>query len=140
MVISDDIKFPRPFLPAPYRFGKKVDTVDGIAPVARIGAFKREWSRSREEDRSRQKGERPFPDELSVRRLVEKANSYFANQNISLHLVLTGAENCYAIDVYDCTGTDRCSIIGDVIIDPADLPLLLIKLEQETGLLLDTVS
>jgi len=139
MVISDEIRFPRPPAPAPYRSGKKVDTVDGITPIARIGAFKRGWSRSREEERRRREegGASPAGD---VRRLVEQVNTRLTDQNISLHLVLTGDESGYAIDVYDCTGTDRCVIIGDVIIDPADLPLLLRKLEQETGLLLDTVS
>lgn len=141
MVISDEFKFPRPITPAPYRSERKVGAVDGITPIARIGAFKREWSRSREEERRRQEGAYSSPaDGQSVRRLVERVNNHFANQSISLRLVLTSAENGYGIDVYDCTETDRCVIIGDVIIDPTDLPLLLRKLEQETGLLLDTIS
>ena len=39
MVISDEIKFPRPIRVDPYRTEKKVDPIDGLSPVARIGAF-----------------------------------------------------------------------------------------------------
>lgn len=141
MVISDEIRFPRPAVPVPSRPGKKTAPVDGVTPVARISAFKRDWSRSREEEYRRpgKKGP-PQADRSVVRHLVEKVNSHLAMQNISLHLVLAGDASGYAIDVYDCTESDRCSIVGDLVIDPGDLPLLLRKLEQETGLLLDTVS
>lgn len=160
MVISDEIKFPRPIRIDPYRSEKKVDPIDGPAPVARIGAFKREWQRNREERRQkerrqqerrqqerRQKERRhkeqsffPSAEETSVRRLVEQVNTHLENQKILIHLVLIKDEHGYSLDVYDCTGNEQCSIIGDVVIDLNDLPVLLKNLQQEAGILLDTIS
>jgi len=140
MVISDEIKFPRPIRIDPYRSEKKVEPIDGLTPVARIGAFAREWQRNREE--RRQQGQALFPstEETAVRRLVEQVNSHLENQKIFIHLVLIKDELGYSLDVYDCTGNEQCAIIGDVVIDLNDLPVLLKNLQQEAGILLDTIS
>ena len=139
MVISDEIKFPRPIRIDPYRTEKKVDPIGGLTPVARIGAFTREWRRNREE--RRQQGQiLSSPEETSVRRLVDQVNTHLENQKILIHLVLIKDEHGYSLDVYDCTGNEQCSIIGDVVIDLNDLPVLLKNLQQEAGILLDTVS
>lgn len=139
MVISDEIKFPRPIRIDPYRKEKKVEPIDGLSPVARIGAFTREWQRNRE---GRRQQEQAFssPEESAVRRLVEQVNTHFANQKILLHLVLIKDEHGYSLDVYDCSGKEQCSIIGDAVIDLNDLPALLRNLQQEAGILLDTIS
>jgi hypothetical protein len=140
MVISDEIKFPRQIRIDPYRSGKKVDRVDGLTPVARIGALTREWQRNKEE--RRQQGQTPLPasEESSVRRLVEQVNTHLEHQKILIHLVLIKDEHGYSLDVYDCTGNEQCAIIGDVVIDLNDLPVLLKNLQQEAGILLDTIS
>ncbi|MBA3004564.1 MAG: hypothetical protein FP813_12055 [Desulfurivibrio sp.] len=140
MVISDEIKFPRPIRIDPYRKEKKVDPIDGITPVARIGAFKREWQRGKESRRNQEESLFLSPEETSVRRLVAQVNTHLENQNILIHLVLIKDENGYSLDVYDCTGNEQCSIIGDVVIDLNDLPVLLKNLQQEAGILLDTIS
>jgi len=140
MVISDEIKFPRPIRIDPYRKEKKVDPIDGITPVARIGAFKREWQRGKESRRHQEESLFLSPEETSVRRLVAQVNTHLENQNILIHLVLIKDENGYSLDVYDCTGNEQCSIIGDVVIDLNDLPVLLKNLQQEAGILLDTIS
>lgn len=139
MVISDEIKFPRPIRVDPYRLGKKVAPIDGLAPLARIGAFKREWQRDRE---GRRQQEQVFlsSEETVVRRLVEQVNAHLKKQKILLHLVLTKDEHGYSLDVYDCSGNGQCSIIGDVAIDLDDLPVLLKNLQREAGILLDTIS
>lgn len=139
MVISDEIKFPRPIRIDPYRTEKKVDPIDGLTPIARIGAFTREWQRNKE-GRHQQRQALPPTEETSVRRLVEQVNTHFENQRIPIHLVLMKDEQGYSIEVYDCTGNERCSIIGDVVIDLNDLPILLKNLQQEAGILLDTIS
>lgn len=139
MVISDEIKFPRTTRIAPYRTEKKVAPIDGLTPVARIGAFTRGWQRNREE-RRQQGAVLPAPEETSVRRLVEQVNTHLENQRIPIHLVLIKDEHGYSLDVYDCTGNEQCSIIGDVVIDLHDLPALLKNLQQEAGILLDTIS
>ncbi|HIJ79605.1 MAG: hypothetical protein OEY01_12640 [Desulfobulbaceae bacterium] len=140
MVISEEVKFPRPVKIDPYHQEKKVEAIDGVNPVARIGAFKRDWQRRREEDREK-KDFFSAVDEKAVRRLVDNVNVHLENQNIAIHLVLIKDEGGgYSLDVYDCTGGDRCSVIHDVVIDLNDLPILLRNLQQETGILLDTVS
>jgi len=141
MVISDEIKFPRPVRIDPYRSEKKVDPIDdGLSPVARIGAFTREWQRNREERRQKEPPLFPSTEETTVRRLVEQVNTHLKTQKILLHLVLIKDEHGYSLDVYDCADNERCSIIGDVIIDLNDLPSLLKNLQQEAGILLDTIS
>jgi len=140
MVISDEIKFPRPIRIDPYRSKKKVNPIDGLTPVARIGAFTREWQRNREERRQKEQAFLPSTEETAVRRLVGQVNTHLENQKILLHLVLSKDERGYSLDVYDCTGNEQCSIIGDVVIDLNDLPVLLKNLQQEAGILLDTIS
>ncbi len=141
MVITDEFKFPRPVKKVdPYKRGKKVEAIDSAHPVLRIGAFKREWQRSREEQDARRDKEKITADEATVRRLVGRVNEHLDKQNILLHLVLTCDDAGYAIDVYDCTSRDRCTVIRDIIIAPDELPILLRNLEQESGILLDTVS
>ena len=140
MVISDEIKFPRPIRIDPYRKEKKVDPIDGLSPVARIGAFTREWQRNREGRRQQEQALFSSTEETGVRRLVEQVNTHFATQKILIHLVLIKDEHGYSLDVYDCSGTEQCSIIGDAVIDLNDLPALLRNLQQEAGILLDTIS
>lgn len=140
MVISDEIKFPRPIRIDPYRKEKKVEPIDGLSPVARIGAFTREWQRNREGRRRQEQALLPSTEEVAVRRLVEQVNTHLENQKIPLHLVLIKDEHGYALDLYNCSGNEQCSVIGDVVIDLNDLPVLLKNLQQEAGILLDTIS
>jgi len=139
MVISEEIKFPRPIRIDPYRRKKKVEPIDNLSAVARIGAFTRDWQRNRE-DRRGQSTVSPTPEEASVRHLVQQVNTHLENQNILIHLVLIKNQDGYSLDVYDCTGNEQCAIIGDVVIDLNDLPMLLKNLQQEAGILLDTIS
>lgn len=141
MVISEEIKFPRPTIRSdPYRKEKKVDPIDGLSPVARVGAFTREWQRNREERRQQEQALFPSTEESGVRRLVEQVNTHLKNRKILIHLVLIKDEHGYSLDVYDCSGNEQCSIIGDAVIDLNDLPALLRNLQQEAGILLDTIS
>jgi len=140
MVISDEIKFPRTMRIGPYRTEKKVAPIGGLATVARIGAFKREWQRNREDRRQQEQSLFPLSEETALRRLVEQVNAHLENQNILIHLLLIKKEHGYSIDVYECTGEEQCSLIGDVVIDLNDLPVLLKNLQQEAGILLDTIS
>lgn len=142
MVISDEVKFPRLPKIEPFRAGKKVESVEGPMPIARISAFTREWRRRRGEGQARPSREKFSPaDAETARKMLERVNTRLEEQRIPLHLLLTrNAEGGYLIDVYDCTGADRCSMMSDITIDLDDLPLLLRNLEEETGILVDTVS
>lgn len=140
MVISDEIKFPRPIRIDPYRHEKKVEPVDATVSVAKIGAFRREWQRSREERRSQAESLLPPSKTEYLRHLVSQVNAHLEARHIPIHLVLSKKEAGYIIDVYDCTGDERCVVIGDVLIDLNDLQILLKNLQQESGILFDTVS
>ncbi|MEW6594454.1 MAG: hypothetical protein AB1413_06230 [Thermodesulfobacteriota bacterium] len=143
MVISDEIKFPRVVPVDPYRADRRVEAVDGTAPIARIGAFKREWNRRRGTG-GHQAGRRATslsPDEAeAVRLLMERVNTSLEDHRIMLHLVLVRTDEGFSVDVYDCTGNESCTVVRDFEIAPDDLPLLLRNLEEEAGLLIDTVS
>lgn len=142
MVISDEVKFPRLPKIEPFRADKKVESVEGPMPVARIGDFIREWSRRRGEGQTRPGREKfSSTDGGTLKKMLDRVNARLEEQRILLHLMLIrDADGGYMIDVYDCTGGDRCSIVRDIVIDPDDLPLLLRNLEEETGILVDTVS
>lgn len=141
MVISDEIKFPRLPKVEPYKADKKVEAVDGPMPVARIGAFKREWNRRRGEEQAAQERENFLTaDEETIKKMVARVNNRLEEQQIQLHLLVIKGDDGYMIDVYDCTSGDRCTIVRDIVIDLEDLPILLRNLEEETGILVDTIS
>lgn len=139
MVISDEVKFPRLAKIESFRADKKVGPLEGPMPVARIEAFMREWSRRRGEGQARKK--LSSTDDETIKKMLDRVNAKLEEQRIPLHLLLIkDADRGYFIDVYDCTGEDRCSIVRDIVIDFDELPLLLRNLEEETGILVDTVS
>lgn len=142
MVISDEIKFPRLLPVDPYRADRKVDAVDGTPPIARIGAFKREWNRRREAGahKAKQVAALSAEEAEAVRRLVERVNLSLDDHRVMLHLVLIHTEEGVAVEIYDCTGNEACTVVRDFEIAVSDLPLLLRNLQEEAGLLIDTVS
>lgn len=140
MVISEEIKFPRIQPLDAYRAGRKVEAVDGSQPVFRIGAFKREWDRRRGAAQQPRRPGMLSPEEAeAVRQLVERVNANLDDHHILLHLVLVQTEEGVSVEVYDCTGQDACTVMRDFEIAVSDLPLLLRNLEEESGLLIDTV-
>lgn len=142
MVISDEIKFPRVLPVDPYRADRKVEAVDGTPPIARIGAFKREWNRRRgAAAHPLSRAVALTPDEAdAVRLLVERVNLSLDDHRIMLHLMLIHSDAGYSVDIYDCTGNEACTVVRDFELALTDLPLLLRNLEEEAGLLIDTVS
>lgn len=142
MVISDEIKFPRPIHVDPFRSAdRKVEAVDTVPPIARIGAFKREWSRRREGNKEEAQPVPLGPEEAeAIRLLVDRVNTSLEDHQIMLHLVLIRTTDGYVLDVYDCTGEDACAVVRDFVVALDDLPALLRNLEEASGLLIDTIS
>lgn len=141
MVISDEFKFPRVLPPDPYRKSRRVEPVDWAPPVAKVGAFKREWDRGKEEERPPPKRQQLGEDEeKEVRHLVVQANRNFEEHGISLRLLLTRTDDGYLLDVYDCVGGTECQVASDLFIGLDELPNLLRNLENEAGLLVDTIT
>jgi len=144
MVISDEIKFPRPIHVD--TFPSKEEVVlpaEGVAALKRVGAFQKEWSRSRQQS-GKKKEKQKFGllpgGRQHVRDLVDQVNNHLEKQGILLHLVLIKEEDGFTLDVYDCTDNKVCTVIRDFVVNYDDLPTLANKLESETGLLLDTVT
>lgn len=141
MVISDELKFPRVVPVDPYTKTRRVEAVDSVPPVARVGAFKREWNRGREDQRPPPRRRRlNAEEENEIRHLVERANRNFAGQGVLLRLLLTKTEEGYLLDVYDCIGDTMCQVAADFTITLEDLPNLLRNLEEKAGLLVDTLT
>lgn len=144
MVISDEMKFPRPIHVD--TFPSKEEVVlptEGIAALKRVGAFKQEWSRSRQQSGKRKEKQKfgLLPGgRQHVRDLVDQVNNHLEKQGIMLHLVLIRDDDGFTLDVYDCTDNQVCTVIRDFVVNYDDLPDLSSKLESETGLLLDTVT
>ena len=142
MVINDEIKFPRVTVIDPFVSERQVNTVDGVNPVHPIGAYLREWQRRR---RGMQRTERepvplPASREKAVKRLIERVNEHFGQRQIKLRLVLTKEVDGYSLDVYDCASDQASTIIRDIVVGVDELPHLLRNLQDEAGILIDTVS
>jgi len=142
MVISDEIKFPRVLPVEAYRADRKVEAVEGTPPIARIGAFKREWNRRRgsAQRQASRAAALSAEEAAAVRFLLERVNASLDDHRIMLHLVLIRTDEGFAVDVYDCTGNESCTVVRDFEMAISDLPFLLRNLEEEAGLLVDTVS
>ena len=142
MVISDEIKFPRVTVVDPFTTERQVVSVDGVNPVHPIGAYLREWQRRR---RGTPRAERepvplPISREKAVGRLIARINEHLEQRKVQLHLVLVKEDDGYTLDVYDCSSDEACVIIRDIVISVDELPDLLRNLQEEAGILIDTVS
>ena len=141
MVISDELKFPKTTAVDPFKTETKVKDVDNVPPVEKIGNFRRQWQKNQER-KSNEKGKKLLTEEESktVRSMVDKVNKDLTSHNVLIHLVLTHDEDGFSLDVYDCTDNQVCKIVKDIIINVDDLPVLIRNLQQEAGLLIDTIS
>lgn len=72
-----------------------------------------------------------------VRRLLEEINGQFAAQGTMIHLTMVAGDDGVAIDLYDCSDGNACRCIHDISIDINDLPILLARLMQKTGIMVD---
>ena len=140
MVISDELKFPKTTPVDPFKTETKVKNIDNIPPVEKIGNFRRQWKKNPER-KSNEKGKKLLTEEESktVRSMVEQVNKDLTNHNVLIHLVLTQDDDGFSLDVYDCTDNYVCKVVKDIIINVNDLPVLIRNLQQEAGLLVDTV-
>lgn len=81
-------------------------------------------------------------DQAAVReacRLVAQINSQMEAQGTMIHLVLVADEDGFAIDLYDCSDSTVSRCIHDISIGVNDLQILLARLTQKTGIMVDTM-
>jgi len=80
------------------------------------------------------------PSEREVCRLLEQINQQLERQGTMIHLVLVADDGGFAIDLYDCSDQQVCRVIHDISIGINDLPLLLARLTEKVGIMVDTLS
>ena len=140
MVISDEIKFPRHIRVEPYKTETRVESVEHLAALQKIGQFSRRWA-VHPERRQKQKDKKKLSgvDLKAVQNLLKQVNEDLDRHDVLIRLVLSHDEGGYTLDVYDCTNQTECRIINDIVINVDELSILLRNLHQEAGLLVDTV-
>ena len=125
--------------PAPKR--PDLTPVEKVAAATPVDRLLRRWRRPKERPREeRRRAVLSQTDTSDVRAMIARVNNDFHRHEVPVRLVLIQEEDGFVIDVYDCHDDVACRIIGDLIIDLEDLPILLRNLERESGILLDTIS
>jgi len=126
--------------PAPIR--KDLSPVEKVIAATPVDKLLKRWRRTEKRHGSDARQKEPLSQETKndVRALIARTNEDLRRQSIPIRLVLAKEGDGYAIDVYDCHDADSCKIVGDLVIDIDDLPVLLRNLDQESGILLDTIS
>jgi len=79
------------------------------------------------------------PSQREVCRLLEQINQQLERQGTMIHLVLVADDDGFVIDLYDCSDQQACRVIHDISIGINDLPLLLARLTQKVGIMVDTM-
>lgn len=140
MVISDEIKFPRPprldSTPAPLL----IREIDGLSPVLPINHYTKKWRKGahrptieRVDDSLSDAAER------ALQELITQVNENLGKANVPIHIGLVREEEGYALDIYDCGSGVVCTIVREESIHINDLPAMLRNLQQEAGLLIDLI-
>lgn len=125
--------------PKPIR--RDLEPVDKVTPASPVDRLLKRWRRSKERQNDQRRQTPLTPDaEREVRTMIGKVNQSLTRQSVPIRLVLVAQEEGFLIDVYNCDDEQSCRTIADLLIDLDDLPVLLRNLEQEVGILVDTVS
>jgi len=137
-----EIKKPTPLpvkQPTPIR--KDLSPVEKVVAATPVDKLLKRWRRTKErQGESRRKAPLSQEAKTDVRALIARTNTDLQRQSVPIRLVLTKEDDGYVIDVYDCHDADACRIVGDLIINLDELPVLLRNLDRESGILVDTIS
>lgn len=136
-----EIKNPAPLPKRTEPPPKKADPVEKVAPLIRVRHLKREWQRRAYPAQDRELDESEARESLAaLRQMIDKVNGDFERGKIAIHLSLSKAGESYNLEIYDCTNGTVCEILKGREIGPEELLTTLVKLQQETGLVIDTIS
>ena len=72
-----------------------------------------------------------------VKRLAEQINLRLEQSGAGIHLVLIQEDDGFVLDVYDCSGGNRCQVVHDIVISVDELQSLFAKLQNESGIIFD---
>ena len=137
-----EIKKPTP-LPVKHAppIRKDLSPVEKVTAATPVDHLLKRWRRTKtHQDEKRRKQLLSPQARNDVRTLIAKTNHALKRQSVPIRLVLTEGKAGYAIDVYDCHDRVACRIVGDLVIDLDELPVLLRNLGRESGILLNTIS
>lgn len=132
---------------------KPVPAVEGVKPRRRdvkpvmpVGEVRpvdflrlRSGKNSENEQRPWHDRERAKPAEVekSAKTIIHLINQHLEMLNLQVHLSLFKDENGYSLDIHDCRDGKVCTKVAEEPIDVDDLPELLERLKQQSGILLD---
>jgi len=127
-------------LPKPHRPDlEPAVAVQQAQAIGRLLGGRREVADHGREGRGRRKVALDSAAMREVKRLVEEINAQFMAQGTRIYLTLVADDDGVALDLYDCSDGNVCRSIHDISIDIGDLPILLARLTQKTGIMVDTV-
>ena len=137
-----EIKKPAPVpIKQPPPFRRDLSPVEKVLAATPVDQLLKRWRRTRErQGEGRQKAPLTQEARNDVRALIARTNAGLQHQSVPIRLVLAEEGDGYVIDVYDCQDENACRIVADIVIDLAELPVLLRNLDRESGILLDTIS
>jgi hypothetical protein len=69
--------------------------------------------------------------------VINEANADLARSGLPLHLVLASNPSGYLLDIYNCSGKDRCRLEQEVPIDLSELTTLLDSIQHESGIIIN---
>jgi hypothetical protein len=113
--------------------------VNGVRPVIRIRHYTGRRRRPGSWKRS-PPAAAPTAEEKKLGHQIAQTNEKLEKHQVPIRLVLIAADEGFFLEVYDCTDQQVCRAVRDLEIDAAQLPFFLTKLQQEVGLMIDTIS
>lgn len=72
-----------------------------------------------------------------IKRLVELVNLRLEQNGTGIHLVLIQEDDGLVLDIYDCSGGDRCRVVHDMVVGVEELQNLFARLQKESGIIFD---
>jgi hypothetical protein len=113
-----------------------IEPINRVKPIDFID-ISREWG---EKGGKRDEvGENITPDGSvqSAHTIISLINDQLTMVGISVHLALAEKDGGYSLNVHDCVDGDACNIVAEEPLDLNELPELLQRLKQQSGILLD---
>lgn len=136
-----EIKDPKP-VPSAESIKTRRRKIVPVLPAAAIKpidslALKNEWQE--EKGKESQAPKEPASESVlrSARAVINLINTHLETLKRGIHIALKERGNSYFLDVHDCSDGKLCDKVAEMPIVIADLPILLKRLKQEAGFLVD---
>ena len=134
-----EVKFQPPADWRKFAASRRVQKLYGISPLLAINQFagrEQDWQTPKKRDKPKSRNQ--LHRSLAI--MIEQTNSNLQLLGLKIHISLVQHQGGFGLDIYDCTGDQLCSIIGEEEVSMAELPTLLKNLQEHAGLLIDVQS